>query len=103
MKAHPSTLLDRIVRAGLRVKCRFRVVAVGFDHRRRIIGIATNSFYLPARGRHAEERLIHRCPKSLTRIVIARIGAQGMLLPIDPCERCRRAADKAGIRIEGWK
>lgn len=101
LRSHPSLLPDRLRRAGLRVTTtRYRVVAAGLDHRNRLIGIATNTPRLTLRGYHAEERLIHRCPRSLRKIVIVRVGADGGFLPIDPCRHCEKIASERGIRIE---
>jgi len=101
MRSHSSILLSRILRAGLRVSaCRYRVVAVGLDHRSRIICITTNTPRLSKQGYHAEERLIFRTPQSLSTIILARVGASGELRPIDPCPRCQRLADKRKIKIE---
>jgi len=100
MRTHLTSLLPRAIRAALRVHtCRYRVVAVGVDYRSRVIGLATNMPRLERRGWHAEERLIHRSPRSLRTVLIARVGADGELLPIDPCEHCRKLADKYGVRI----
>lgn len=49
---------------------------------------------------HAEERLIFRNPKSLTRIVILRVGMSGNVLPIKACKVCERLAKRNGIKIE---
>jgi len=104
VKSHSHSLHTRIIRAGIRVTtCRYRVVAVGFNHTGAIIGIATNSPRLPMRGFHAEETLIRRSPRSLARILIARVGHEGTLLPIDPCEQCQRLAAKYSIKIEAYK
>lgn len=100
MRAHRTTIVDRVQRAGLRVKLRFRVVAVGLDHRGRFIAIATNTPLFECRSRHAEERLMHKSPPSLRRILIARIGKQGAWLPIDACENCKRLAARRGVVIE---
>lgn len=102
MRSHPSTLLNRIVRAGLRSPCRFRVVAVGLNRHGSIIGITTNTPRLSTRGWHAEERLIHRSPRSLSKILIARLGATGRFLPIDPCPHCTKLATKNGVVIRPW-
>lgn len=100
MKSHSSSLASRILRAALRVShCRYRVVAVGIDHRHRIIGLTTNTPRLSTRGWHAEERLLHRAPRSLRRITIARVGADGTFLPIDPCAHCRKLAKQKGVEI----
>lgn len=107
MKTHPHYLPIRMLKAGMRVhlstyshKPSFAVVAVGVDYRNRIISLATNTPRFHNRGRHAEERVIHNSPRSLVRILIARYGRRGDLLPIDPCEKCVRLADKFGVKIE---
>lgn len=100
MKTHPFTLRARMIRAGLRVDLRYRVVAAGIDHRGRIIGIRTNGPRLVRRGWHAEERLLHTSPPTLRRILLARVGADGRLLPIEPCEVCAKLARRRGVRIE---
>ncbi len=80
MKAHLSTLESRILRAASRVRLRYKIVAVGFDHRGRIIGLATNRTRLVNRGWHAEETLMYRSPRSLCRVVIARVNSKGAFL-----------------------
>jgi len=109
VKVHPQHLLDRILRAGLRVhpSCSFRVIAVGLNHRHHIIDITTNTpshacFRRNGRGLHAEERLIFRNPRSLSSIVIARVGRGGSFLPIDACDVCKRIATKRGISINRY-
>lgn len=100
MKSHSSHLTPRLIRAALRVTlCRYRVAAVGFDNRNRIIGIRTNSPRLSTRGWHAEEALIFTSPRSLRRIEIIRVGARGELLPIDPCPHCLKIAQERGVQI----
>lgn len=100
MRVHTSTLHERMRRAGARVTLRFRVVAVGVDRRGRFIAISTNSPLFAHRSRHAEETLMHKAPRSLAKVLIARVGKRGNWLPIDPCERCMAMASKRGIVIE---
>lgn len=80
--------------------CRYRVIAAGIDNRNRIIGIATNRPRLQSRSYHAEEVLLHRLPRSLVRILLARVNNRGELMPIDPCCVCSRLAEKRGVQIE---
>ena len=103
MKAHRNHLLKRIIKAGLQVKLRQRVVCVGIDNRGRVIDIVVNRPYLQKRGRHAEERLIFRNPKSLSTIILARVSKLGTLMPIEPCETCAKLIKKRGIKIEIWE
>lgn len=103
MRSHLSSLIPRMIRAGLKVNLRYRVVAAGIDNRNRIISLATNSPRLPNRGYHAEERVIFSSPKSLRRILILRVNNRGQMLPIDPCFKCQSLADKRGVTIESVK
>lgn len=101
MRTHLSSLIPRMIRKGLKIRSvRYRVIAAGLDYRDRIISIATNSPYLPMRGRHAEERVIFSSPKSLRRILIMRVGARGEMLKIDPCKLCQELARKRNVKIE---
>lgn len=102
MNLDPRNLRERIRRKAASTPCKYPVVAVGRDYRGRYIGIAVNRprFYRTGAGWHAEEVLIHRCPPSLSRILLARVGASGDFLPIEPCPRCRRLARKRGVVIQ---
>lgn len=101
LRSHISVLVPRMIRAGLRVKeCRYRVVAAGIDNKDRIISIATNRPRLKNRGMHAEERVMYASPRSLSRVLILRVGARGNLLPIHPCRWCSKLAKQRGVAIE---
>lgn len=100
MKTHVSVLTSRMIKAAMRVEIRYRVVAAGVDNRNRIIGIATNRPRLQSRSYHAEEILMSRSPRSLVRILLARVNNRGELMPIDPCEVCSRLAKKRNVTIE---
>lgn len=99
MRSHLSSILPRLIRAAMRSDCVYRVAAIGLNSRGIIIGISTNTHRLVNRGWHAEERLMHRSPKSLSSILILRVGATGNILPIDPCKHCAKLASKRGISI----
>lgn len=101
MRSHISTLLPRMIRAGLRNNyCRYKVIACGIDHRDRIISIATNGPRLPLRGIHAEEKILHFSPRSLVKILLLRINSRGEQLPISACKHCSKLASKRGVKIE---
>lgn len=101
MKSHPNTLLQRMVKKAHSSTCHYAVVAAGIDHRNRIISIATNAqrFTRPGGGLHAEQRVMYLSPRTLTRVLIARVK-RGKLLPIHPCAKCQRMAKRMGITIE---
>lgn len=109
MKVDKRKLESRVRRKAEKAPCNYRVVAVGIDARGRVIGISTNIFRDELKARdankwrithHAEERLIHSCPKSLRTIYIARFGRKGIARPIDPCEHCSKLAKKRGVVIK---
>jgi hypothetical protein len=105
MNAHWHTIADRLIRKALRSHCRYLIAAVGIDHRGRFIGIAHNAQrhetgMKRGSGWHAEERLMHESGRGLVRVLVVRVNRQGKVLPIDPCEKCRRMAEKRGVKIE---
>lgn len=100
MKLHTSHLPARMLHVAQRVNLRFKVVAAGIDHRGKVIAIATNAPRLQRRSWHAEERVMHNSPRSLAKVVIARVGKTGRWLPIDPCAVCKELARKRGVVIE---
>jgi len=78
-----------------------RVVAVGLDKKGDILGISINT---PAWNRgfpsaHAEWKLIDRYGKNISKIVLARFGLSGRLLPIKPCGMCRARIESLGIGV----
>lgn len=81
--------------------CKYRVSAVGFDHKGNLLGTAFNRprFCHYGGSIHAEANLIRRYGKNLKTILICRIGDAGDLKPIDPCENCLKLAKKYDIKI----
>lgn len=83
----------------------YRISAIAFNKKGEILGSATNSFKMDGRiagkgsGIHAERRLISRYKNNIHTIIICRIGLGGDILPIDPCEVCKKVASKMGIKI----
>lgn len=89
----------------LQSACTYKISAIGFNHKGDMIGSAMNKRHvcLPKMGRHAEEELIKRYGRNLKTIVICRVNNQGELLPIDPCSKCSKMANKLNIRIKTIK
>lgn len=83
--------------------CNYRVVAIGLDYKGRFIGAKHNIPRHNLSDRrctyHAEELLMHKLPKGLRTIVIARLGKGGDFRPIDPCEHCLKLARNKMIEI----
>lgn len=83
--------------------CKFRVSALGFNRNGDCVASATNRprFSCKGGGIHAEECLFFVARrKGIVKILICRIGCGRNLLPIDPCNRCSKIANKLGIKIE---
>jgi len=81
--------------------CRYKISAVGFDKKGKVVGICTNNhrFVKYGGGIHAERRLISRYGDLIKTILICRVGNSGELLPIHPCKTCQKIADKYSIKI----
>lgn len=93
-------VLARLRKTASRSKCRFRIAAVAFNKRGDLLGFACNQprFIRKGGGIHAEEALM-RDLCGIKTIIICRVGASGNLLPIVPCDKCKKLAKKKGIRI----
>lgn len=85
--------------------CRYKISAIGFNHRGELIGKSFNRqrFIRKGGGIHAEMHLMSRYGTALKTIIICRVNNSGECLPIDPCETCKRKADEMGIKIYSIK
>jgi cytidine deaminase len=82
--------------------CRYRISALGMNHKGEIIGSAINKprFDHKGGGLHAESNLISKYGNKLKTIIICRVGLSGNILPIHPCINCYSLANKLGIKIK---
>ncbi len=101
MKCGKSELVERLKKKAAKSPCRYKISAIGIDHRGRVIASATNLPRFPRKGGglHAEQRVIKNSPRSLSTIVLVRLGLLGEVRPIEPCARCKELAAKLGIKI----
>lgn len=92
--------IERLRRKASKSICRYRIAAIGFDMRGNPLCIKFNApgFDRKGGGVHAEIAVIRHSPKNLYRIIIARVAANGVFLPIDPCDKCMKAMSERGIR-----
>jgi hypothetical protein len=83
----------------------YKVVALGMDKNGTIINIQMNKprFHRKGGGIHAEEAIMRSSGKNLKEILILRVGRSGIPRPIDPCKKCKKIADKLGVRIRKIK
>ena len=107
MTAKPSKLpidiIHKAINKAKKVKCRYKISAIGYDKDFKFLGLSRNTFRSIGkggyRGNHAEENLVKRYGNNLSYIFIVRTNKQGDILPIDPCPCCKEMCDKRGIRI----
>ena len=80
--------------------CRYKISAIGFDNKGRMIGMSTNKPRINRKGGgfHAEINLIRRYKENLKSIFICRINSKGELLPISACKNCQEVMSKLNIR-----
>lgn len=96
-----TQLLNRAIAKAQQTTCRYKVVAVGFNAKGDCVGIACNARGIDRQGGsiHAEIGLLKRF-KSIRNIVLIRTNSFGKLLPIEPCNTCRKILDKKGIEVK---
>jgi hypothetical protein len=103
MAMTPHNLINRIKRKAAKTDCRFQIAALGFNRKNQCV-IAKFNWHRYMRkhgGLHAEASVMMEAKRlGIVRIVIGRISRTGKLLPIEPCEKCQRLAQKLGIKIE---
>lgn len=95
--------IERIAKKAEQSICKFRVAALGFNRDGICVASNTNKprFSRYNGGIHAEALMMRNArKKGIVRILICRVGASGILRPIDPCPNCQAIADKLGITIE---
>jgi len=94
-------LREMLVKKANQSLCTFRVSAIAFNKKGEAIGTSYCKFRMAGKGKgiHAEESLIKRYSSNIKTIFICRIGRSGDILPIDPCPKCQKLAEKYGIKI----
>ena len=93
--------IDMAIKKAKKSSSRYKVSAVGFDHKGKVI---TSAFCHPrfdfyGGGKHAEMRLLEKCRVTPTTILLCRVGNAGDILPIEPCARCQKVLDKLKIKV----
>jgi hypothetical protein len=102
MSKRNQVIVNRLVLKANKSLCTFKVSAIGFSKKGNLLGISFNTFRFSGKGggAHAEAKLIRKFSGALGKIIIARVGRSGDLLPIHPCENCQKLARKYEIKIE---
>ena len=97
-----KTIIDKAKKKAQQSICKHRVSATGFDKSGNVLGSAINRPHLSkiGGGIHAEISLLRRIDvKKLHSILLCRVGKGGNLLPIHPCENCKKVLDKLGVFV----
>ena len=97
-----KNLIDRAIRkASSQTICRYKVSAIGINHRGEVVYAASNRprFNRKGGGIHAEMTVMKKSPPSLKSIILCRVGREGKLLKIHPCKTCQKKADELGVKI----
>jgi cytidine deaminase len=79
----------------------YKISALGFNKKGDFIVSAINKKKKCAKGMglHAEIELIKKYRKCISTILICRVNNNGDILPIDPCDTCRKICKRLNIRI----
>lgn len=109
------TLLALMKEKASSSSCTYKVCAFAFDRKGDLLGHAvnrhsrwdvlqsTNQIGRPGTAMHAEHRLMARYQGHVATILLCRVGHSGDLLPIDPCPKCKKVAEKLGVKIVSIK
>jgi len=108
MKKYPPDLYNKIWAKATQSPSMYRLGGVAFNEKGEVLGYARNSWRNDAiegkgTGRHVEANLIARYKGNVHTIIIMRIGGAGDILPIEPCPKCRKLAEKMGVKIYSVK
>ena len=96
-----KNILDVAINKAKQSPSKYKISAIGLDHRGKLLGSAFNSprFGRYGGGLHAEMRLLHRYGTNVKTVIVCRVGLSGDILPIDSCPRCKKVLDKLGIKV----
>ena len=104
-KLSPATI-ERMRRKAATSPSQYKICCMALDSKGDVIGYTTNKFRkdnivpLLGSGLHAEAFCLAKYyPMGARSLVIMRVGRAGDILPIDPCEKCQKMADKLGVKI----
>jgi hypothetical protein len=101
---NPTLIKHLVSKASQSLSC-YRLSGVAISKKGEILGFARNGFRrdnIPSgkySGKHVEQALIERYGTNIKSIIIMRIGNGGDILPIHPCPKCAKLAEKYGIKI----
>jgi cytidine deaminase len=96
-----KNILVTAINKALKSTCNYKVSAIGLNRKGDIIGTAMNKhrYCRYGGGLHAEMELVRKYGRKVKTIVICRVNNNGDILPIDPCDVCKKMLGKLGIEI----
>jgi cytidine deaminase len=100
-------LIAQAIKKAEQSPCRHKISAFGFNKKGELVSTAFNfsrGIFRKGAGLHAEQIVMMNArKKGIKTIIICRVNPNGSLLPIEPCEKCKKIANKFGIKIIGIK
>lgn len=97
-----ESVLKQAIKKAKSSGCRYKISAIGFNSTGDFLGVSCNQNWHNKQGMsiHAEIALLKRFKKSLKTVIICRVNNIGQLLPIHPCNTCKKILTKYGIEIK---
>lgn len=81
---------------------RIQVAALGFNKKGECVIVSMNKTKISKKmgGEHAEQKIFRAALSyNIKTIVLIRLSRAGNPLPIEPCKKCKKIADRLGIKI----
>jgi cytidine deaminase len=93
------------IKKALKSTCQHKVACVIFNSKGDILGTSVNKHNGYGRGlsHHAEIEAIKKFGRSINSILLCRVNKSGDLLPIEPCNTCRKMLEKYNIKVRTIK
>jgi cytidine deaminase len=96
-------IIQRAIKKANQSQCRFKISALGFNRKGELVYSAFNvsrDILRHGGGLHAEQKVMMEAKKKgIVIILICRVNPNGILLPIEPCTKCKKMSEKLGIKI----
>jgi cytidine deaminase len=82
--------------------CKFKISVICLNKRGELIGVHTNTpgkFNKRGAGNHAEQNAISKHGGKITTMILFRVNPRGDLLPIEPCNKCKKLIGKYNVKL----
>jgi cytidine deaminase len=96
-----NDLVEMAMKKAQQSGCKFKISAIALDKRGDVIATAVNRprFNREGGGVHAEMVALQKGGRKVHSMIICRVGNSGDLLPIEPCDQCKRVLDKKRVKV----